>query len=90
MIKELFLVCALAAPASNFKQHMVAKDDWLGQFESLTDFINKVTPDAEIRINSENERPEGFGWEKLPFTWNDKDVYIRRPEVSDKYTKRSA
>lgn len=90
MIKELFLICALAAPASNFKQHMVDQDDWLGQFESLTDFIDKVAPNAEIRINSENEVPEGFGWEKLPFTWNDKNIYIKRPEVGDKYVRRSA
>lgn len=80
MIKALFLSCALVLPLTNF-----GGEEYLKQFEELSRFIWKQIPDAEIYINSiDHEKPEGLGWERLPFKWNDHFVWIRRPDFTDR------
>ena len=56
--------------------------------KKMREFIHKIHPGAEIKIQDrqpkEGEIQNNVGWERLPFRWNDKDIYIKRAPVSDR------
>lgn len=95
MIAEIFLTCALASPAVNFTHPPIEKpifavqDQVKKEIQDLTDFIRKHNPDAEVFITPKGdaERLKEYGWEKVPFTWRDQEIWIQRKPKSDQYKR---
>jgi hypothetical protein len=91
MIAELFLIAALSPrpmsvahagtrAAINAYHLMKSTDE-----EKLTRWIRKNNPDAEVFITprGDAEKLKEHGWERLPFSWNNKEIWIKRKPKSD-------
>jgi hypothetical protein len=74
-MKSLFLICALALPAASF----TTNNDWKKEYDMLITFIRERVPDAQIYIGE--DRKPGIEWEKVPFTWRENYIYIKRPDI---------
>lgn len=90
---ELFLICALSLPSVNFTHptlisyHLVDREeeqlkDWLRKHQEIDDVF--ITPKGQA------DKLKEHGWEQLPFSINDKEVWIQRRPKSDKKTIRSS
>lgn len=93
MVKEAFLICALAVPAFNFPHVKLMEGNYIQkEEEQLKDWLRKNNPDAEIFIhpNPQEEKLKEYGWERVPFVYNDKQIWIRRKPAHDKSPKTSA
>lgn len=73
MIKEAFLVIALALPVN----------PKVKELKELRDFIQKNSPGARVWIGPHPQNPE-IGWEKFPLMWRDNPIWIKRKPVSDR------
>lgn len=93
MIIEAFLICALSLPAVNFTHpalisyHLVNKEeeqlkDWLKKHHDIEEVF--ITPKGQANTLKEN------GWEQMPFSINDKEIWIQRRPKSDKKIRGAA
>lgn len=60
------------------------------QLRHLRDFIHAHYPGAEIRLVGDDDVFDPTGWERVPLTWQDLKIYIKRPEVWDERKFSSA
>lgn len=84
----LILTCALALPASNYRVDLTEDQKvFIEEYERLKRFIEDTHPGAEVKIQDRLPRPgqihDNLGWERLPFRWRNKDIYIKRKPVRD-------
>lgn len=87
MIKELFLTCALAAPAYNFTHVKLTEENHIQkEEEQLKEWLRKNNPDAEVFITpkGQTDRLKEHGYERVPFNWRGNEIWIRRKEISDR------
>lgn len=92
-MKELFLACALALPASSYtKPSILSWNTTANAEQQLIDWLKKNNPDCEVFINPKPQ--EGLlkehGWERFPAKINGKEVWIQRKPKSDKKMLREA
>jgi hypothetical protein len=54
--------------------------------DDLKDFIKRHNPDAEVFIheNPQEDKLKNHGWERVPFNWRGKQIWIQRKPKSDK------
>lgn len=74
---------AIPPPAVNFRQVELAQANQAAEeLRQLREFIRRNVPGAEIVITppGQDMRPP---WERLPFTWRDMLIWIKRPIVYD-------
>lgn len=87
MIAEAaFLVCALALPSTHFTRPAIVS--WYAirsEEDKLKAWIRKNNPGADVFITPKGEADKlrEHGWEKAPFTWKDKEIWIQRKPKSD-------
>lgn len=94
MTKELFLVCALSIPASNFTKppilsYQVAKSEE----DQLVDWLKKNGDVDEVFITNKGDAPrlKEWGYERVPFTHKGREIWIRRnPKDDQKKLQESA
>jgi hypothetical protein len=74
-------MCALSLPARwhtwpRIVSYQMAKSEE----EKIRDFIHKGAPDAEIFIheNPQEDKLKENGWERVPFVWGGKKIWIKR------------
>lgn len=91
---KLFLVCALSLPASHFTRPVIVSYHMANgnEEERLRRWLRKNNPDAEIFIhdNPQEDLLKEHGFEKVPFTWRGKQIWIRRKEKSDQHKLQEA
>lgn len=81
-MKELFLVCALALVGSNYHGTFDEENQRrIEQVREMHKFIKKHYPGAEIWIGP---TPPEAGYEKTPFLWRDRPIWIKRPPINDR------
>ncbi len=83
MIREVFLICALALPPVQFHEPETIHE-WIEQYQELKKFIHRIHPEAELLITTIDSPPRDRQYEKLPFTWNGHWVWIKRRPIFDK------
>lgn len=91
MIAEAFLICALAVPATNFTRPPILS--WIfmkNEEEQLTDWLKKHNEIDEVFITprGQEDKLKEYGWERVPFTIHDKEIWIQRKPKSDAHKKR--
>lgn len=82
----MFLICALSVPASHFTRPPIVPWQLANSEEDrLRDWIKKNNPNAEIYIhpNPQEGKLKELGWERIPFTWNGKQIWIQRKPKND-------
>lgn len=67
MIKEAFLICALALP----------KEPIADRYAKLKAFLT-LNKDQEVYLGIDESAPDGKGWERVPFLWEDYRIWVRR------------
>lgn len=90
---ELFLICALSLPSTNFTRpaivsyHAAIRDE-----KDLMEDLKKhrEIDDVFITPKGQADKLREHGWEQLPFSINDKEVWIQRRPKSDKKIKGAA
>lgn len=91
MINELFLVCALSLPATHFTRppivHYFAESN---EEEKLKEWLRKHNEidDVFITPRGSAEDLRRHGWERVPFTIHDKEIWIQRKPKSDAKQRR--
>lgn len=86
MIAEAFLICALSVPATNFTRPAIIS--WIfmkSEEEQLTDWLKKHNEidDVFITPRGQQDKLKEYGWERVPFTIHDKEIWIQRKPKSD-------
>ena len=92
MIPEAFLTCALALPGVHFTRPTITPyHASKNEEEQLKDWLRKNNPDADIFITPKGQadKLKEHGWERVPFNWDGKEVWIQRKPRKD-ITKTSA
>lgn len=89
---ELFLMCSLSLPAMSFTRPPMVV--WFGSNEEarLVAWLRKNNKDAEIFIheNPRVDKLKEYGYERIPFSYNNQQIWIRRKPVSDKRPRTGA
>lgn len=87
MIAELFLTCALSLPSTNFTRPPItpwqaSKD----QEDKLAEWLRKHAEIDDVFITPKGQRDKlkESGWEQVPFTIDDKEIWIQRKQKNDK------
>lgn len=85
-MNALFLICALSMPAASFTRPAIVS--WFAaksEEDRLRDFIHRNDPDAEIFITPKGDAKTlwEYGYERVPFTWRDKEIWIQRKPKHD-------
>lgn len=92
MIASAFLICALSLPASHFTRPAIIS--WFAaksEKEQLEDFLHKNDPYSAVFITPKGQadKLKEHGWERVPFTWRDKEIWIqRKPRTDQQPSKR--
>lgn len=90
MLREIFLVCALALPSPNFTRPPVVSYEAVKTeqeiLKDLENWIRKINPGCDVFIHQtpQVEKLREYGWERFPANWKDFQIWIRRKPVSDK------
>lgn len=91
---EVFLICAMALPASNFTRPAIVS--WhaaKSEEEQLKDWLKKHDEIDDVFITPKGQRDKlkEYGWEQVPFTWKDNEIWIqRKPKTDQKLMGASA
>lgn len=104
MIAQAILLCALSPQPMAFAHadtraainayHLMKSEEEKEKKSSdekkLTRWIRKNNPDAEVFITprGDAEKLKEYGWERVPITWNDKEIWVKRKPVSDQNKQR--
>jgi len=64
-------------------------EDWILQYQRLKKFIQERAPGADILIVHKDHPPKEPGWERIPFTFDDFYVWIRRRNQYDMGIRRA-
>lgn len=87
-------VDALALPAVHYKTEILEDEQKIEEIRRLREFIERVAPGAQVWIvppgSTKDEVAKKSHLERLPFTWNGDNIYIRRKTVYDMKVKVSA
>lgn len=76
-------VKTLALPLVNFpRSEMSANNQVADELRRLRDFVQQIVPGAQVVITP-HDRELDPPWERLPFTWRDMFIWIKRPIVYD-------
>jgi hypothetical protein len=80
------LICALSLPAANFNHGIVSYHAMKSEEDQLKDAIRKRNPDIEdifITPRGQSDKLKEYGWEKVPWTWKDLEIWVQRKPKSD-------
>lgn len=93
MINALFLICALSLPAAHSGHAQMTESNQIErELKRLRDFIHKNNPDAEVFITPKGQadKLKEHGYEKIPFTWRDQEIWIQRKPRPDTRPEQKA
>lgn len=86
MIPEIFLTCALSLPTVHHSRPAIVSYQMAKSEEDrLIDWLRINNPDAEVFIHHEpqEDRLKNDHWERVPFSWNGKQIWIKRKPRTD-------
>ena len=86
VIAEAFLIAAMSLPATHHtRPRIVPYFTATDEEGKLIGWIRKHSPGAEVFIHPkpQEEKLREAGWERVPFTWNGKQIWIKRKPRSD-------
>lgn len=91
MIKEAFLVCALALHVASFNDpgghDSYTREDFLREYRWIHDLLERLYPEDEFLIIPARDRERPPGWEKAILEWSGHIIY--RKQKPDFYKKSS-
>lgn len=91
---ELFLICALSAQPAGAQGYQINPGVEIQVIRTINGHTDEEDIKKKIRRNGEiediyiHENPQAdkmreHGWERLPFTWDNKQIWIKRTPKSD-------
>lgn len=85
---EAFLVCALALPAASFTRPAILS--WFAaksEEDRLKEWLKKPGGIEDVFITPKGaaDRLREYGWERVPFTWKNKEIWVQRKPKSDQH-----
>lgn len=84
-MKEIFLICCLALPCSNFtRPAIVSYQAAKSEQERLEDWLKKNgAEEVFIHPNPQVDKLKEHNWERVPFTWRGNQIWVKRKPKSD-------